>query len=65
MSLSLAQLSMLLEAIDWRNIERTWQPGAWYEHHLILLRLHTHGILPIRSRRAYHQPSFGNGGHAL
>jgi transposase len=27
-SLSRAQLSMLLEAIDWRNIERTWQPEA-------------------------------------
>ena len=27
-SLSRAQLSMLLEAIDWRNVERTWQPEA-------------------------------------
>jgi hypothetical protein len=26
--LSRAQLSMLLEGIDWRNIERTWQPEA-------------------------------------
>ena len=27
-SLSRAQLSMLLEAIDWRQVERTWQPEA-------------------------------------
>lgn len=26
--LSRAQLSMLLEAIDWRQVERTWQPEA-------------------------------------
>jgi transposase len=25
-SLSTAQLSMLLEGIDWRHPERTWQP---------------------------------------
>jgi transposase len=25
-SLSRAQLSMLLEGIDWRHVERTWQP---------------------------------------
>lgn len=27
-SLSAAQLSMLLEGIDWRRPERTWQPRA-------------------------------------
>ena len=27
-SLSRAQLSMLLEGIDWRNVERTWRPEA-------------------------------------
>jgi len=27
-SLSVAQLSMLLEGIDWRRPERTWQPRA-------------------------------------
>lgn len=27
-ALSRAQLSMLLEAIDWRQVERTWQPEA-------------------------------------
>jgi transposase len=26
-SLSVAQLSMLLEGIDWRRPERTWQPS--------------------------------------
>jgi transposase len=27
-SLSRAQLSMLLEGIDWRNVQRTWRPEA-------------------------------------
>lgn len=26
--LSAAELSMLLEGIDWRNVERTWRPEA-------------------------------------
>jgi len=39
LSLTRAQLSMLLEGIDWRRVERTWEPDRQHDCAAFFLRI--------------------------